>query len=179
MPSANSVWERLRFNQMCWKKYVLGKITASSNVGIATYPFHFLPMSETNRQNLDQINDFITSSNSQSLTFACSCSNRTLSGKNLGWAGKVLNPSPGWWLDTLLFLTASSLNTWVCSGTREAGSIQIYVQTLKTFFLGMVLQWKVLLSKRMKSPAWELTLMQFFKGSFSLSSSGIKNQFFL
>jgi len=54
--------------------------------------------------------------------------------------------------------------------------MQIYVHTLSFFSYGTVLQWKVRLSKRIKSPAFEFTFKILFKGYFFLSYSGIKNQ---
>ena len=50
--------------------------------------------------------------------------------------------------------------------------MQIYVQTLNVSSVGLQLQWKVLESNSMKSPAFVFTLISLQIGSLTLSYSG-------
>lgn len=74
-------------------------------------------------------------------------------GTFLGIFGKVLNPSPQWCPEFILSLKACNLSYLTFSGTFFVGIMQIYVTTLKLWFDGGQPQWKVLLSKSIKSPA--------------------------
>lgn len=85
--------------------------------------------------------------------------------KYRGTAGKSLNPSPAWWPETLLSKTALALIYFIFSGIFSYGNMHMYVQILKVFSVGFVLQWKDLESKRIKSPAFVLTFKWLQNGS--------------
>ena len=58
--------------------------------------------------------------------------------------------------------------------TLSEGNMQIYVQTLNVYVKGLELQWNVLESKRIKSPASVLILISLQIGYYNLSASGNK-----